>query len=167
MGAMLAPRQMLPPLVARTAEGRVVRAWDFKQKRNLVVVFLDATAEPARAWLARLAAAAAELAERNAAAVVVFAEPMPASLADGFSGIILAADPSGRAHRAYLGAEAFGPAGLEQTGVFVADRYGEIYAAWAGRDAAALPGIEEVLSWLAQIEMACEECGATHWPVEN
>jgi peroxiredoxin len=164
MDAMLTPRQMLPPLVARTAEGRVVRAWDFKQKRNLVVVFLDAAAEPARAWLARLSAAAADLAERNATAIVVLAEPVPASLADRFPGIVLAADPSGRAHRACLGSEAFGPAGLERAGAFVADRYGEIYAAWAGRDVAALPGIEAVLSWLAQIELACEECGAPHWP---
>lgn len=161
---MLGPRQMLPPLVARTAEGRVVRAWDFKQKRNLAVVFVDAAAEPACAWLERLAAAAAELAERNAAALVVLAEPVPASLADRFPGIILAADPSGRAHRAYLGEDAFGPAGLERAGAFVADRFGQIYAAWIGGDAAALPGIPEILSWLEQIELACEECGAPHWP---
>lgn len=161
---MLTPRQMLPPLAARTADGRTVRAWDFKQKRSLVVVFLDPADEPARAWLERLAARAAELAERNATALVIFAEPVPASLADRFAGVILAGDASGRAHRACLGDDALGPRGLARTAVFVADRYGEVYAAWAGADAAALPGIGEVLSWLGQIELACEECGAPHWP---
>jgi hypothetical protein len=161
---MLKPRQMLPPLVARTADGRTVRAWDFKQKRSLVVAFLDAGA---RDWLTRLVARGSELAERSAVALVVFAEPVPPTLAAEHDAVILAGDSSGRSQGAYLGPDALGPRGVERTGVFVADRYGELYACWAGRGAEALPGIEEILSWLGQIEVACEECGVSHWPVES
>jgi hypothetical protein len=34
---MLRTRQLIPPLTIQTPDGRTVRAWDFKQKRNLVL----------------------------------------------------------------------------------------------------------------------------------
>jgi len=37
---------LIPPVTARTAEGRIVRAWDYKQKRNLVIAFCTPIAEP-------------------------------------------------------------------------------------------------------------------------
>ncbi|HEX2714709.1 MAG TPA: hypothetical protein VHM88_21160 [Candidatus Acidoferrales bacterium] len=155
-------RQIIPPLTARTAWGQTVRAWQFKQKKNLVIAFLHAGCRRCEGFVEKLVAHAAELAESEAVALVVF--PEPPAIGSLPAQIIVAADMSGRSQRAYLGEDAFGPAGLERVGVFVADRYGELYAQWVGREEGALPGIGEILSWLSQIELACEECGVSHWP---
>lgn len=146
--------------------GQTVRAWDFKQKKNLVTAFLHAGCRRCEGFVEKLVARAAELAEREAVALVVFPEPPALAIGALPSQIIVAADVSGRSQCAYLGEDAFGPAGLERVGVFVADRYGELYAQWVGREEGALPGIGEILSWLSQIELACEECGVSHWSSE-
>ena len=46
MNGALLMRRLIPPVTARTAEGRSVRAWDYKQKRNLVIAFCTPIAEP-------------------------------------------------------------------------------------------------------------------------
>src|SRR5713226_4093564 len=111
-----------------------------------------------------LAARAAELAEREAQALVVFAEAAALRVENLPAQVVVAADMSGRSQRAYLGDDAFGQAGQERLGVFVADRYGELYAQWVAREEGGLPGVGEVLEWLGQIQLACEECGVSEWP---
>ncbi len=152
---MLKTRQLIPALTARTSAGQIVRAGDYRQKKNLVLVFLHADCPRCDDFLGKLASRAAQLSEREAVALVVFPQP-PAR----------AADMSGRSQRAYLGSEAFGPAGQQRRGVFIADRYGELYAQCVAREEEDLPGTGEVLEWLAQIERAGEECGVSHWPAE-
>ncbi len=114
----------------------------------------------------QLVECAAEFADREAVALVIFSEPPPAMSDDLPPQIVVAVDASGRALRAYLGEDAFGPAGQQRVGVFVADRYGELYAQWVGTNEEALPGVKETLGWLAQVQLACEECGISHWPTE-
>jgi hypothetical protein len=165
MKAVLSTRQLIPPLTARTLAGQMIRAWDFKQKKNLVIAFLDAVHPESEDFLKRLAARAAEIAEQEALALFVFSEVPPAELLAPLPAeFVVAMDMSGRAARAYLGEDAFGPSGQQRSGVFVADRYGELYAQWIIPAGGALPGAGVVLSWLRQIELACEECGVSHWP---
>ena len=162
--AMLTLGQLIPPLTARAADGRTVRAWDFKQKRNLVIVFLHAGCWRCEEYLARLAARAREWSEHNAVVLAIFAEMPPAIVTDALPAPVLAAaDVSGRAHRAFLGEASMGPSGPVRVGAFVTDRFGELCAQWAGKEAAELPPAEELLGWLSQIEVACEECGVSHW----
>lgn len=164
---MLKPRQMIPAVMARGMDGCAVRAWDYKQKKNVVVVFLRAEEFESRAYVDRLAGAAEELQEKQAQVLVVFdvrpGEEMGIGLPEG---ILLASDVSGRAQQAYLGEDVFGPRGLGSVGVFVADRFGELSTCWVKARAAELPGVREVLSVLQQIELACEECGPPHWPAD-
>jgi len=162
---VLRTRHLIPPLTARTTAGQTIRAWDYKQKKNLVIAFLHAGCRRCEEFLSKLAACAAELAEREAVGLVVFAEALPA-FENLPAQVIVAADIRGRSQRAYLGEEAFGPGGQERVGVFVADRYGELYAQWVARDEDGLPGMGELLDWLGQIQVACEECGVSHWPAE-
>ena len=165
---MLKMRQMIPAVTARAADGRAVRAWDYKQKKNLVIAFLHAGCAGCEDLLKTLAGRAAELAEREAVALVIFSETPSARVVENLPAqIVVATDMSGRAQKAFLGREAFGAAGQRLTGVFVTDRYGELYAQWSGADDAGLPGMGEVLEWLGQIQVACEECGVTHWPGES
>jgi len=162
---MLRTRQLIPPLTMRAPDGRSVRAWDYKQKKNLVIAFLDAGCAPCGEFLRRVAAGAAELRARDALALFVFLEPPPAATADALPPeVVVGADISGRAQKAYLGGDDL-PDGANRRGVFVADRYGELCAAWTPRDHE-FPGVAEILRWLDHLAIACEECSPPHWPAE-
>lgn len=145
-----------------------MQAWDYKQKKSLVIAFLRAEdLAPQTNFVAELAAHAAELRSLDAVVLVILPGAFPAALAGNLpEEIIVAADASGRSHRAFLGEDAFSTAGLVRTGVFVTDRFGELYAQWIARDPSELPAAAEILGWLSQIQIACEECGAPHWPAE-
>ena len=78
---MLRLRQLIPPLTLRTSQGRTIRAEDFKQKKNLVIAFLDADCTLCGDFLSRLAARAADLREKEAVALVAFLEPPLLSVA--------------------------------------------------------------------------------------
>jgi hypothetical protein len=163
---MLKLRQSIPPLTARTGDGRVVQAWDYKQKYALAVVFLHAGCRRCAEYLERLRENAAELKEREAVALMIFSE-MPAA-GDIFPAqIVVAADVGGKSQRAFLGDDAFGPAGQALVGVFVTDRYGELRAQWSGGHEEALPQPGEILDCLSQIQMACEECSPPEWKLES
>jgi hypothetical protein len=174
MDTPLQRRQLIPPLTARTADGGRVRAWDFKQKKSLAIIFLRhediaprGTAAVPNHLYAELAARTDDLRRLEAVALVILPVPVPASLALGSAEeVVVAADVTGRSQRAFLGEDAFGTAGLARVGAFVADRYGELAAQWIAREASALPGAEVILEWLSQVQLACEECGAPHWPAE-
>jgi hypothetical protein len=148
-------RQLIPPMTARTANGAIVRAWDYKQKRNLVIAFLRADCARCDTWLAQLAARMADLAESEAVGLVVYAESPPRVSGILSAPMIVAADFTGHSQRAFLGRDAFGPTGLDRVGVFVTDRYGELYAQWVAHDADELPPPAEILSTLWQIQVAC------------
>ena len=163
---MLKLRQIIPPLTARAADGRVVQAWDFKQKKSLAIVFLHSGCRPCVDFLERLCEAAPELKEREAIALVIFSETQ--SSRESFPAqIVVAADVSGKSQRAFLGDDAFGPAGQSRVGVFVTDRYGELRAQWSGLHEAALPPPGEILECLSQIQMACEVCFPPEWKIES
>jgi len=163
---MVKLRQIIPPLTARTADGRVVQAWDYKQKRALAIVFLHADCRRCVDFLERLRENASELKEREAVALVIFSET-PSSHENFPAQIVVAADVSGKSQRAFLGEGAFSPAGQALLGVFVTDRYGELRAQWSGPHEGALPQPGEILEWLSQIQMACEECFPPEWKLEN
>jgi hypothetical protein len=153
---MLATRQMIPPITAHTAAGRTIRAWDFKQKKNLIIAFLDAGCPATESFLRQLASQAARLIELEAQALVIFSElPPPVLVEISPKEIILAADMSGRAARAYLGKDAFSYGGPATWGIFVTDRYGELYAQWTGGASTSLPAVGEILGWLLRIEIEC------------
>ena len=159
MGALMTGplllRQLIPPLTARTAYGKTVRAWDYKQKRPLVIVFLHSDCSHCDNWLGRLSAQAGDLAEREAIALLIYAEPPPRKTETLASPLIAAADATGHSQRAFLGRDAFGPAGLDRVGVFVTDRYGELYGQWIGRDASDLAAPGEILDTLSVIQIIC------------
>ncbi|HET6199256.1 MAG TPA: hypothetical protein VFD93_02870, partial [Candidatus Acidoferrales bacterium] len=67
----------------------------------------------------------------------------------------------------YLGTEALGPNGQVRQGVFVADRYGELYAQWIVEKDGELPRMSAILKALEQVEVACEECQVSVWPIEG
>jgi hypothetical protein len=164
---MLRTRQLIPPLSLHAPDGRTIRAWDFKQKKNLVIAFLDVDCALCADFLRQLAARAADLREKETVALAVFLAPPPAAVTDSLpKEIIAGCDMSGHGARAHLGDDAFSANGLVRRGVFVADRYGELFAQWP-LAAHKFPALAEIFDSLDQIEMACEECSTALWPAES
>ena len=165
---MLKVRQLIPPLTARTSHGQTVQAWDYKQKKSLVIAFLHAGCARCEEWVGWLSQHAAEMAECDAVALVILpAMSLPVGASRGLgtplqSVIHVAADVSGRSQCAFLGSDGPGAERPASLGVFVTDRYGELHAQWLAQSEDGLPPIRDVLSWLSQIQVACEECGAPH-----
>jgi hypothetical protein len=148
-------RDLIPPVSARTPDGKAVHAWDYKQKRNLVIAFLHADCAACALWLAQFTGRAADFAEYESTGLILYSEA-PSPRVDGLPApFVVAIDAAGHSQRAFMGKDAFGPSGLDRVGIFVTDRYGELRAQWIAREATELPVPDEVLKPLRQIQMAC------------
>jgi AhpC/TSA family len=160
---VLRNRQLVPPLTIHTPYGRSVRAWDYKQKKNLVIAFLDTDCAPCEEFLGALVASADALREKEAVALVVSLDQPARRVTDSLpSGIIVGADIPGNSSRAFLGEDAFASRGFVRGGVFVTDRYGELFAQWV-IERHKFPAMAEILASLDHVEMACDECSAPLW----
>lgn len=169
----LRTRQLIPPLTMRTVAGCIVNAWDFKQKKNLVIAFLDAACAPCEEFLAEIVERAPDFAAHNA--VALLEHPRPNSAESLPPNIIVGVDVSGHSARAFLGDDAplsgastSAPrASQPSRAVFVTDRYGELAAQWLlARAQHNFPPLEAILTTLRGIEIACEEC-TPHWPIDT
>ena len=163
---MLRDRQLVPPLTIHTPDGRTVRAWDYKQKKNLVIAFLDTDCGPCEEFLHVLVTNAPELRDKAAVALIVFLEQPARRVTDSLPpGIIVGADMPGNSARAFLGEDTFASRGFVRGGVFVTDRYGELFAQWT-TERHKFPSIAEILSALDHVEIACDECSTPLWAAE-
>lgn len=152
---MLQIRQLIPPLTLHVSDGRTVHAWDFKQKKNLVIAFLDVDCDRCEEFLRRLKESAGDLRANESVALVVFLEAPSRAVADELPPEIIAgSDVSGRAVRAFWGEDALSSRGLGRCGVFVADRYGELAARWIAKGHE-FPTIGEILACLSYLETIC------------
>ena len=161
-------RYQIPALTLRTVDGRNVSAWDFKQKRNRVIALLRADSPSSWSFVKQVIAHAADWKEKDAVGIIVFPNVPLTGLPSALPPEIVAGtDATGKSILRYLGADAIGPNGLQRQGVFVADRYGELYAKWIVEKEGELPAISAILKALEQIEIACEECQPTTWALEG
>jgi peroxiredoxin len=159
---MLTLRQLVPPLTVRTPAGGTVRAWDYKQKKSLLIAFLHADCPLCQAFAARVASRSGEFIERDSVALLV-SLGSPRWGVDASAPVVLASDTNGRAAQEYLGTDVFGPQGLARVGLFITDRYGELFAQWEARDADGLPPLVDALKWLTHTQMLCEDCNTPQW----
>jgi len=147
--------QLIPSLAARTPDGARVDAADYKQKRNLAIVFLHAECRACQGYLERLVRRSADFAERDAVALVVLPKlPPPATSLP--APLILVADPTGKSHVHYFGKRAANAGGPGPVGIFLADRYGQLSMQWPCGEANQLPSPEEVLKGLLQTQLAAD-----------
>ncbi len=165
---MLRTREIIPPLTLHSLDGRTVRAWDFKQKKNLVIVFLHADCAACEEYLRQIAADAAAWKENDATVLVAFlGSPSRASTDFLPENIIAGLDPSGRAANAFLGRDLLAPAGDARLGVFVTDRYGELIVQWEIGASHEFPIPGTIRTHLERIEIACDECSTPLWRVDD
>ena len=164
---MLHRRQLIPPLTLTDAHGCTIRAWDFKQKKNLVIAFLDFDCVLCEEFTYALIECAAQIQEREAVVLLAFPRPPASSLTKSLpSEFIAGVDAARQGAQAFLGEDGLPTQEGRKRGVFVTDRYGEIAAQWIfpGHE---FPAIGEALSALTAVEIACEECSVPDWPVDE
>lgn len=148
----------------RTAEGGAVHAWDFKQKKCLVIAFLDANCPLCEEFFDQLTQHASSFAAHNAVTLVAFLDVPQRSVTDVVPpNVIVGVDVSGQSARAFLGDDAMASGSRSSRGVFVTDRYGELAGIWFVSQHE-FPIMEAIRASLRGIEIACEECYMPHWP---
>jgi hypothetical protein len=164
---MLHRRQLIPPLTLVDAHGHTVRAWDFKQSKNLIIAFLDVDCVTCRQFIDELAKHAMEVGEKDAVVLLAFPDgPVHSHISHLPAGFIAGIDVGGRGAQAFLGPESSPTQQLRLHGVFVTDRYGEVSSNWIF-ERHQFPAIFAVLSALDLVEIACEECSVPDWPVDE
>ncbi len=165
---MLRTREIIPPLTLHSLDGRTVRAWDFKQKKNLIILFLHAGCALCEDYLRRIAADSAAWKENGAVVLVaLLGFPSRAATDSLPDNVIVGLDPSGRAANAFLGRDTLAPAGNARLGAFVTDRYGELAMQWEITPSHEFPSVATLRTQLERIEMVCDECSTPLWRVDE
>ncbi len=149
---------MLHSFTLLDISGRQVRLWDYRQRSNLILFFHHGAACPVcRNMLQELAAHMATYRAEKAEVLAIGpdqpheAQQLAAELEYPHP---LLTDPTERTAAQH---------GLAVPAVVVADRFGEIWAAWIGDDQHVLPSGQEIAAWLAFIEVQCPECDPLAW----
>lgn len=164
---MLPLRQLIPPLTLHSPDGRTVRAWDFKQKKNLLIAFLHANCPPCEQFLLALAAESAAWKESDAIVLAAFLESPPRLIAESLPGtIVLGIDVSGHAAIAFLGRDTNAPAGIARLGIFLTDRYGELAAQWEIGPRHNFPEVSTLRAQIQRIDI-CDGCGTPLWSIND
>jgi hypothetical protein len=143
-------RRYLAAFELPAADGRPVRLWDFRQRRNLVLFLHHGSTCPrCRAELVRFARHYPAYRER-ATEVLAIGPDGPALSADLAETLALPfpllSDPGGLVAARQA---------LQPPAVLIGDRFEEIWAAWAPRSDLELPSQEEIVGWLEFISIQC------------
>lgn len=152
--------QVVPNFGLPSLDGRRVSPRDYKQQRNLVLVYLDMDRCGGCGDLLR------EFADNYIAYQDLDTEILaisPQSQSELLSRIgtmglpfPVLADEQGEVSQAYLGSRpGSGPIG----GVFITDRFGALRSKLIVENEGSLPNQASILDWLGLIEMECPECG--------
>lgn len=138
------------------SSGRSMRISDYRQKKNLVILFTDA---PDFGLLSGLVNAMSErYAEFRAeeAEILVVVRHLSHSLARLQTGLpypVVTVQGDGINSKT-------SPANLQRltsATIFVLDRYGEVYATYLPDDLVSVPTVDDLLEWLQFIELQCPE----------
>ncbi len=144
--------QFVPNFTLPDSQGEPLRRSIYRGRQHLALVFLpDASDGAAQDYLRGLATRHAEI--RAAAAEVLAilpAAPVDLALLRQEQGLPfpLLSDADGATAARFLPQDA-------HAGLFVVDRYGELYHGTAAPDAASLPPVAEVPEWLAAVDHQC------------
>lgn len=141
--------RMLRYFALPDAAGRRFDLEQFQRQRGLVIFFGHADCDRCAALLRDYTAHAATIRDEGAEPVVVLDAPPRLG-----GPITVLVDEEGKAVQVQ---------GLHIPALLVADRYGEVYAAWQGGADHALPSGEDVTEWVVSVERLCEECTISEW----
>lgn len=141
---------------------------DYKQQRNLVLFFFhSAECERCKQLLSEIAVHYGDYREREADVLAISTVEITSLrlLADELAlPFPLLSDGDGRVSRRYLNdVENI----LPQAAIFIADRWGEIFAQEISEADDDMIAESDIREWLDFIEMQCEECFPPEWQIKT
>jgi peroxiredoxin len=142
----LQERRVVPFWTLRDQHGREYNLAKQRGRTHLLLAVFSAEADP-RSFLEELASHAATWRQFPAQGVLVVPNVETAQ-ALGAAPFTILIDEEERVCRQFLPDEAI-------VGVFLLDRYGELYHQWLVTDIADLPPADEINGWLEAISMQC------------
>jgi peroxiredoxin len=151
MEALIRRGTVVPSFTLPDIAGQPVRRMQYRGRRHLVLAFLPTAGDVgAQAYLRALAGEYAALRETGAEVLVILRERVAAleEVGDLVLPFPLLIDADGQVTARFVPPEA-------RAGVFVTDRYGELYYSVAAPTATALPPIGELRDWLEAIDRQC------------
>ncbi|HWP44156.1 MAG TPA: redoxin domain-containing protein [Blastocatellia bacterium] len=167
---MPGPGSMIPSfeLAAANRPGHL-NPWNYKQHDNLLLFFFHGGGCAAcRRLLRDIAAKHSEYRNLDCEVLAISREgieELRQLAADLNLPFPLLSDREGRVFEAYLGQGARGLKPREgDVAVFIADRFGELYARMIAADADGLPAEPGIRDWFQFIQIQCPECYAPEWP---
>ncbi len=152
--------QVIPDFILPSLSGKQVSPRDYKQKSNLVILYLNLQqCEGCVDYLKEFADNYHVYRELETEIIAVCPQPiseLQSKLGSmGFPFPVLS-DETCEVGQTYLGGQ---PGEKLAGGVFVTDRFGALRAMMVARSENELPNQQSILDWLNLIEMECPECG--------
>lgn len=146
-----------------------VGPWDYKQHRNLVLIFFR-TVEclNCKQLLREISKHYGQYQEKEAEVLAISTDEIDRlhqvaeDLALPFP---LLSDSDRAVTNLYL--EQGGERGAFEAAIFVADRWGATFSTRSIAEAQDLPAEAEIRDWLEFIELQCEECFPSEWPLRG
>jgi peroxiredoxin len=152
MESILKRGRVVPAFTLPDTTGVPVRRTAYRDKKNLILLFLpDAEDDAARTYL-RALADSYEAIRAETGEVLAILRGAPSAIAEAKRELNLPfpllADTSGTVTAGFLLPAA-------RAGVFVTDRYGELYFAAPSAHTTTLPPVAALLAWLEAIDRQC------------
>jgi peroxiredoxin len=149
----------LPPFELQSLDNRTVSPWDFKEKKDLLLLFFDPRNRSDLETLALIRRRYDEFADANAEILAIASGPR-AEMEQCMSALkipfTLLSDENDKVRNLY---------GVKETTIFAADRFGQLRL---------VKTVEENIDHILDIvidaldlsELECPECGVSTWPSE-
>jgi peroxiredoxin len=169
MTARLDRRQLIPDfrLSAVNRDGQV-SPWDYKQHRNLVVIFFrSAECLKCKQFLREIAEHYGDYKEKEAEVLAISTDELD-HLRQLVDDLVLPfpvlADGDGKVTNLYLEPPEQVAGKTFDVAIVIADRWGAVFSLKSIEIDQDLPVEAEVREWLEFIELQCEECFPSEWP---
>jgi peroxiredoxin len=167
---MLRTGQLVPnfrlPAVNRDSQ---VGPWDYKQHRNLVLIFFrSAACQKCKQLLREIAEHYGDYEQKEAEVLAISTDELDRlrqlalDLALPFP---VLSDSDGKVSDLYLKHPEEIAGRTFDVAIFIADRWGAVFSTKRIEIAHDLPVEAEVREWLEFIELQCEECFPSEWPL--
>lgn len=151
---------LIPDFRLETIEGDIVSPADFKERKNLVILFFNPRDSRDLGVLVELARRYNVIADANAQVLGIASGPLNEfRMCSQYLKLPyqLLSDVRKEAVCSYC---------VEGMMIFVADRYGELRMQTEIQESNVEQVLDEVESTLGLIEIECPECGVSTWPME-
>ena len=144
-------KSMIPVFELMSVDGKTVNVWDYKGRKHMVLAFLAPDCPLCTEFLQMIARAYHQYEEENAVFLPVIvgrreqAEALQDELHPPYPILF---DQHGKVAERYTD---------RLPAIFVADKFGQLYAEWIVRPGEELPTQKEILDVLDAIELECPE----------